>query len=136
MQPSSLAWMLGSACVAAVCSDSASCHGRPGRAPFGLAVPFGWTALCVSVDNTGDVAVSETPRFAPAFNAVLQMSALLALLWLVLIRAVPPLSLLSPWLFNGMILTTARSSPQDHGTLQNLRWSNHVMERSGSPRCI
>lgn len=97
MQPSSLTRILGTLCVASLCSDSASCH-----------------ALPVAVDDTGDGRVPETARLAPAINAVLQVSALVALLWLVLVRAVPPLSLFSPWLFNGMVLTTARNSQADY----------------------
>lgn len=64
-----------------------------------------------NVDGAADAeeADQRLDVFA-AVNLALRMSATLGLLWLLLLRLVPPLAVFSPWLFNGMGLTVARSS--------------------------
>ncbi|KAH7961316.1 hypothetical protein HPB52_007672 [Rhipicephalus sanguineus] len=64
--------------------------------------------------NTGDGAdeekASERLDIVATVNYGLRMSAVLGLLWLLLLRVVPQLAVFSPWFFNGMALTVARSS--------------------------
>ncbi|KAH6937498.1 hypothetical protein HPB50_000765 [Hyalomma asiaticum] len=64
-------------------------------------------------DISGDAdapKAKERLGIIATINYALRMSAVLGLLWILLLRLVPPLAVLSPWFFNGMGLTLARSS--------------------------
>ncbi|KAL3190211.1 hypothetical protein MRX96_019756 [Rhipicephalus microplus] len=87
--------------------------------------------------NISDVAheakASERRDIVTPINLALRMSATLGVLWLLLLRFVPQLAVFSPWFFNGMALSVARTSSDAMlDTVQ--RWARSMQSCSASER--
>ncbi|KAL1422492.1 hypothetical protein MTO96_022086 [Rhipicephalus appendiculatus] len=79
---------------------------------LGFAALLFWTPAYghSTSDGADEAKASERLDIVATVNFALRMSAVLGLLWLLLLRVVPQLAVFSPWLFNGMALSVARSS--------------------------